>query len=184
MDLLSVCIHHTSKSLWCSCQYLSHTPPVDACRHAPPRAARPVSRFSSCLNAVVMERTTDRAATGRRPAECPSLPRTTTMRQASLVLWPKFRHILGYRCFSMKVRQLYSNTRVHYKMCASVNLSRERGMVLGTGSYGHTSEVNKFIEQKLLPYIVSHELKIQGSARHWPGLVNFVPAVAYHFCLN
>ena len=30
---------------------------------------------------------------------------------------------------------------------------------------GHTSEVNKFIEQKLMPYIVSHELKIQGSAK-------------------
>ena len=150
-------IHHTSKRLWCSCQYLSHTPPVDACRHAPPRAARPVSRFSSCLNAVVMERTTDRAATGRRPrpAECPSLPRTTAMRQASLVLWPKFRHILGYRCFSRKVRQLYSNTRVHTK-CAHQFTFQERGLVLGSGTVGHTSE---------------------ALAR----FRDFVPAVAYHF---
>ena len=86
------------------------------------------------------------------------------MRQASLVLWPKFRHILGYGCFSRKVRQLYSNTRVHTK-CAHWFTFQEREEWFLDWVVGHTSEVNKFIEQKLMPYIVSHELKIQGSAK-------------------
>ena len=39
--------------------------------------------------------------------------------------------------------------------------------------------------QSFEPFLTSYPGEIQGTSRWpFPGLVNFVPAVAYHFCLN
>ena len=49
----------------------------------------------------------------------------------------------------------------------------------------YVKNLNLVIEQLLEADVMNGFWYVQGSAkRPFPGLVNFVPAVAYHFCLN
>ena len=75
-------------------------------------------------------------------------------------------------------------------MCVAVDAGERKLSAVGGGA-----RCEKQVESRLLLGFGGAEVidnavqddwvELQGSAnRLWPGLVKFVPAVAYHFCLN
>ena len=81
---------------------------------------------------------------------------------------------LSQRKALLRVFRLANHTTVHTQLGSSV--TRKPSMF--------DKRVNPEVAHQLLKLSVSQVFKLQGSAkRRSPGLVNFVAAVAYHFCL-
>ena len=89
-----------------------------------------------------------------------------------------------FPAFSTQSSQLASTDRRHHGQTHPLLLGKNtsRGVSKRSNFFPH---IHPIWEEPFRDFLkITRYCLLQGSAKRWtPGLVNFVPAVAYHFCL-